>query len=805
MRQGEPGAHTWSRTAGRALAALGVAIGAGAVTAAVIAGAGQGRTAGGATLHADPLWPRPLPNHWILGSITGVAVDRHDHIWVAHRGVDSLTVGTEAGLSGNPPTAEICCQSAPQILEFDATGALVSHWGGPGTGYDWPVSPGGIAFDAEGNLWIAAAGVPEAPVVGVGATGARAGGGRPTPPAGAAPAGAPPTGAPPAGAPPAGAAAPGRPGGGGGGGRAATPPRPTDAQILEFSATGQFIRQIGKPGETGKDNPANLNQPAGVAVDSAAHELFVADGGDHQRIAVFDTATGAFKRQFAGHGAAFARLSGIALSKDGLLYVCDRQNDRLQVFKTDGTFMKDVVISKDTTGNGSVWGVGFSSDPQQRTVYVADGQDEKVWALDRSTLAVSSTFGDGGRQPGEFYAVNAVATNSRGDVFTGEGYQGKRLQRFTTAPVALTVAAPVTPATGPLVSAPKFEVDPAWPKPLPNHWVMGMTIGVATDAQDHVWVLHRPPTLAQNEIGLDLKPATGTCCASAPPVLEFDQAGNLLKSWGGPGEGYEWPDSNHGIFVDAKGVVWIGANANTDAQLLKFTQDGKFLAQFGHRGQSKGSNDTDNFGAPAKIFVDPKTNEAYIGDGYKNRRVAVIDAETGAFKRYWGGYGKKPDDGPLGQYDPTAEPIKEFRGPVHCAQLSNDGLVYVCDRQNDRVQVFRPDGTFVKEAFFFTKTRGDGSTWDIAFSPDPQQKYLYLADGKNERVNILLRETLAIVSSFGDGGRQPGEFFGVHSIATDSKGNIFTTETYEGRRAQKFVFKGIAQVPKDQGVVWPVK
>jgi DNA-binding beta-propeller fold protein YncE len=178
-------------------------------------------------------------------------------------------------------------------------------------------------------------------------------------------------------------------------------------------------------------------------------------------------------------------------------------------------------------------------------------------------------------------------------------------------------------------------------------------------------------------------------------------------------------------------------------------------------------------------------------------------------KRYWGGYGNKPDDGPLTpprySYETSSTPIQQFRGPVHCAQLSNDGFVYACDRQNDRLQVFTKDGKFVKEKFIATKTLGDGSVWDVAFSRDPQQKYLYLADGKNERVYIMLRDTLEVLSSFGDGGRQPGEFFGVHSITTDSKGNIFTTETYEGRRAQKFVFEGVTMVPRDQGVVWPKK
>jgi DNA-binding beta-propeller fold protein YncE len=355
------------------------------------------------------------------------------------------------------------------------------------------------------------------------------------------------------------------------------------------------------------------------------------------------------------------------------------------------------------------------------------------------------------------------------------------------------------------VEAPRFEVDPAWPKPLPNGWQIGMAIGVGVDARDHVWIVHRRDTLAATEVGADQNPPTATCCKAAPPVLEFDTDGTLLRSWGGPGEGYEWPESNHGIFIDYKGIVWLGGNVGTDSQLLKFTPDGKFVAQFGHKGQSNGSNDTVNFGKPAKIFVDPKTNEAYIADGYGNKRVAVIDADTGVFKRYWGAYGNKPDDTPLPAYNPDAPPDQQFRNPVHCADLSVDNLVYVCDRPNDRLQVFTREGKFVKEVVIAKRTGGDGSIWDIAFSKDPQQKYIYIADGKNERIYVLVRDTLEVLTTFGDGGRQPGQFFAVHSIATDSKGNIFTTETYEGRRLQKFVYKGIGQVPRDQGVVWPKK
>ena len=243
-----------------------------------------------------------------------------------------------------------------------------------------------------------------------------------------------------------------------------------------------------------------------------------------------------------------------------------------------------------------------------------------------------------------------------------------------------------------------------------------------------------------------------------------------------------------------------------DSMVLKFTQDGKFLMQIGKAGQSKGSNDVDNLRLPAKTFIDQETNEVYVADGYGNHRVIVYDADTGKYKRHWGAYGHKPDDANLGRYDPDAPPPQQFRNPVHCADLSHDRLLYVCDRVNDRLQVFKPDGTFVKEAFINKRTLGSGSAWDIAFSKDPQQKYIYLTDGENDKVHILLRDTLEVLTSFGEGGRQPGEFYGVHSIATDSKGNIFTTETYRGQRVQKFIYKGLAPVTKeDQGVVWPKK
>ncbi len=366
--------------------------------------------------------------------------------------------------------------------------------------------------------------------------------------------------------------------------------------------------------------------------------------------------------------------------------------------------------------------------------------------------------------------------------------------------------------------APYFEVDPLWPKPLPNHWILGSTIGVSVDERDHVWIIHRgSATLGNNEKGLELNPPTGECCAGAPPVLEFDPEGNLVGHWGGPGEGYEWPVSNHGITIDHKGNVWIGGNGDQDSQVLKFTRAGKFLLQVGKSAARKGpnnaqgqptyvggSNDQISFGRVAKIFVDPTANEAYLADGYLNKRVAIVDADTGKLKRYWGAYGNKPDDTNLGPYKPDAPPAQQFRNPVHCADLSRDGFVYVCDRQNNRLQVFTKEGKFVKEAFFAKNSLSEGSVWDVAFSKDAAQTYIFLADGRNMKIRVLRRDTLEELTSFGDGGRQPGQFYAVHSIATDSKGNLYTTETYEGKRVQKFSYKGLKAVSKrEQGTVWP--
>ena len=364
-------------------------------------------------------------------------------------------------------------------------------------------------------------------------------------------------------------------------------------------------------------------------------------------------------------------------------------------------------------------------------------------------------------------------------------------------------------------NAPLFEVDPFWPQPLPNNWLLGSTIGVSVDSDDHVWIVHRG-NLAPNEIPAALDPPFAeACCHPAPPILEFDQEGKLVQHWGGPGEGYDWPDSNHGIWVDPMDNVWIGGNGADDSHALKFSHSGEFLLQVGEDGYAEpDSNSMTRYQKVAKVTFDAEANEAYLADGYGNRRVAVVDGDTGELKRYWGAYGNRPSDDELPRYDAANAPAhgavrsdksgdQQFRNPVHCADPTSDGLVYACDRPGNRVQVFTKAGEFVEEIYLMPKTLGSGSTWDIAFSTDPDQTFAYVADGVNQQVHVLRRKPLEYIYSFGSGGRMAGQFFGNHSIAVDSAGNVYTTETFEGKRVQRFKYVGMGTAAGDVGVPWP--
>jgi hypothetical protein len=354
------------------------------------------------------------------------------------------------------------------------------------------------------------------------------------------------------------------------------------------------------------------------------------------------------------------------------------------------------------------------------------------------------------------------------------------------ATAAILIAAAALPRAAQAGEIPTFAVDASWPKPLPNNWIIGQVGGITADAKGHIWVFHRPRSLTDDEKGATLTPPRSKCCASAPPVLEFDSDGNLLRSWGGPGEGYEWVGREHGIEVDNQGFVWLTGNADTDNVAMKFTEDGKFVMQIGKIAPTKGSNDTTILGKPAETTYDKDANELYIADGYGNRRVIVFDATTGAYKRHWGAYGKPPNDDKQAAYDPKAPVSQQFGNPVHCVKVTNDGLVYVCDRINDRIQVFKKDGSFVTEWFYEKTTLGNGAVWDVAIWPDPKQSYLLSADGENNEIRVLKRDDGTVVGSFGHNGRNAGQFHWVHAMAVDAKGNVYTAEVDTGKRVQKF-------------------
>jgi DNA-binding beta-propeller fold protein YncE len=367
--------------------------------------------------------------------------------------------------------------------------------------------------------------------------------------------------------------------------------------------------------------------------------------------------------------------------------------------------------------------------------------------------------------------------------------KGKAMKhRFALAVLLLAACSPIPTTTS---GVPQYRVDPAWPKPLPEEagvqLVVGQVSGIAVEEKNgHVWITHRPSTLLPDEADKAGKPVTHRCCKSLPAVAEFDAAGNYVRGWGGPGAGYEWPKSEHGIYVDPDGNVWVAGNGNEDNQILKFSPQGKFLMQIGRAGKSEGSNSQTQLGRPAHMVLDPSSNELYVADGYGNRRVVVFDAKSGAYKRHWGAYGREPNDDKQAPYDPAQPPSRQFGNPVHCVRLSGDGLVYVCDRQNNRIQVFDRNGGFKHEFRIEVETRANGSTWDMVFSHDAAQKFMYVADGANGRVYILQRADGRQVGAFGRTGHMAGEFKWVHNMAIDRQGNLYTSEVGFGRRIQKF-------------------
>jgi len=358
--------------------------------------------------------------------------------------------------------------------------------------------------------------------------------------------------------------------------------------------------------------------------------------------------------------------------------------------------------------------------------------------------------------------------------------------------------------------APRYKVDPFWPKELPNNWILGRVADVVVDKDDHIWILHSPSWVLRDEAGLAQKPPLSECCVPAPAVVEFDAAGNVMKAWGGRGYVPDWPTQEFGFAVDKEGNVWIGGSwvagfeANPqavgpdrqnvwDRQVLKFTGDGKLLMEIGHPSTQPANNqDTTLLGGVAGISVDDAAHEVYLADGTINKRVVVYDSNTGMFKRGWGAYGiplSEIDNTKQPRYDPTAPPSKQFRGLLDSVKISVDNLVYVADRTADRVQVFTKQGKFVQEIFVAPKTMGRGTAWTLAFSHDPKQKYLLVGDGADCVIWILNRSDGSVVGKLGHRGTNAGQFNFIRDMDMDSHGNLYTGEVNTNYRVQKFVLE----------------
>ncbi len=340
----------------------------------------------------------------------------------------------------------------------------------------------------------------------------------------------------------------------------------------------------------------------------------------------------------------------------------------------------------------------------------------------------------------------------------------------------------------PVAGVPAFSADPHWPQPFAENWVLGAVTGIAVDSRDHVWVTHSPSGGSDLALGAAQDPPISECCVPAPGVVEFDPDGNVVQAWVMDGDDYEWPNIPHGIFVDHNDFVWVGARPHH--QLLKFDRQGNLVLTIGELRTPGGSNDPDRLGTPADMWVSPETNEVFVADGYGNRRIIVFDGETGAYLRHWGAYGEVPDDDY--QHPPRGvdeAPSRQF-GTAHGIVGSRDGLIYLADRRNNRVQVFRHDGTFVQERLVAPETLSSGSAHDVALSGDSEQRFLYLMDGVNHKIWILERDGLEVLGAFGQGGYQLGQFIRPHNMDSDSRGNVYSSEA-ETQRVQRFLFQGV--------------
>ena len=407
-------------------------------------------------------------------------------------------------------------------------------------------------------------------------------------------------------------------------------------QVFQFSSSGQVLMTLGQAGISGS-GPGLFDQPTDVAV-SASGDIFVTDShrnGKNNRVVKFRK-DGTFVLEWGQKGSGPGELSEphtIAVDSQGRLFVGDRENNRIQIFDQEGRYLDQ------WRQFGRPSGIFITRDD---TIYVTDSESgPDTGAHERAGIKKGIRIGsardgrvtmfieDSESTAPDHSGAEGVGVDAQGNVY-GAVVRRQMLERHAKKADVETTAAQARPTAA--REFPMFQVDPAWPT-IPNNWQLGQVASVSIDAQDHVWVLQRPGTLSPEEKS-----------RAAPPLLEFDASGAFIQAWGGPGPGYEWPSSEHGVYVDPKGFVWIGGNGAKDSHVLKFTRAGTFVMQIGLAGQSKGNADTQNLNQPADTFVYGKTNELFVADGYGNRRVIVFDADTDKFKRMWGAFGNVPTD-----------------------------------------------------------------------------------------------------------------------------------------------------------------
>jgi DNA-binding beta-propeller fold protein YncE len=734
----------------------------------------------------DPSWPKPLPNHWMVGHMERPVVDKDGNIWVANyaatldRSVDHALFG----LAQTPPISE-CCIPAPGVIEFDPEGNVLRAWGGAGYIPQWPEALHAFYVDKNMNVWLGGNHAPDRNVLKFSEDG-----------------------------------------------KLLLEIGHLDGPIgVDYSSRGE----LAKPNNQDTDL---LGGPSGIFVDEKANEVYIADGFINKRVVVYDSNTGKFKRGWGAYGIPLSMidnnkvvpsdsfnpnlplpkqfswpLEDLKVSNDGLVYVADSGARRIQVFTKEGTFVQEFT--------GQVMGVppfrigcfAFSHDPEQKYLLVSDFTNFYIRVLDRRTGAQVARFGNWGRNAGQFGPnLIGVVLDSMGNLYTTETTHAFRLQKFL--PEGSVVSSSFYPAQATAQEVPRYKVDAPWPESLPFTWDLGMINGLALGPDDNIWVLQDPRPLSKGELGADQKPPLSDCCIAAPEVLEFDQNGKVLRAWNGRGQISTWPVAAHGIGVDKKGDVWIAgvgkpwhpdlpgftmawdskgnpipeemSRKMIDRQVLKFTPDGKLLLEIGQPSfASENNQDTSILGAPTAMAFDDAANEVYIADGLMNKRIVVYDMNTGEFKRGWGAYGiplSKIDNSNPEEALPTWQvrnasisPPKQFRTVTGIA-FSNDEIVYVTDQMNNRIQAFTKQGKFVKEMFVAPKTGGNGSAWSLAISRDPKQRFLFVADGMSGVIRILDRQTGTDLGTLGSKGRNAGQFSNPAFAAVDSHGTLYTGE-----------------------------